>query len=157
MTTVFVFDASAWVGAWRELYAPDVFPRLWQQMADAIARGIIASPRQTMDEIAAKDDELKAWMAPHRKALAEPLGAHDKEAEAEAMVAQLCNTYPNLATRSGADYYVIAWAKLLGTPLVATENPRATAHHKMAGICRTEKLAYLFPLQFMQSQKWCFA
>lgn len=123
-------------------------------MADATKEGIIASPRQVVDEIAAKDDELNEWMAPHKKVLTGILRASDRELEAENLVARLRNDYPNLGTRTGADYYVIAWAKLLSIPLVATENPRAIASNKLAGVCRNEEVEYLSPLQFMQRQKW---
>ena len=123
-------------------------------MADAAEEGIIASPRQVVDEITIKDDALNKWMAPHQKTLTGILRASDQEPETENLVARLKNDYPKLETRTGADYYVVAWAKLLRIPLVATETPRATAHNKLAGVCRTEEVTYQSPLQFMQTQKW---
>ena len=152
-----IFDSSAWVGAWNELYSPRVFPRVWPRFKTAVESGEIGSPRRVIDEIAAKDDELKQWMKPHRKALEGALLAHNRQAEVEAEVARLRNDYPKLRTRNGADYYVIAWAKALGIPLVGTENPRATESRKaMAGVCRREEVAYQSPLQFMLAKGWKF-
>ena len=150
----FIFDSSAWIGAWSELYAPDVFPSVWTRMADAAEEGVIASPQKVVDEIAAKDDALNKWMAPHQKTLTGILRASDREPEAENLVAELVNKHDRLVTRTGADYYVVAWAKLLRIPLVATENPGATSPKKLAGVCRNEEVEYLSPLQFMQRQKW---
>ena len=152
-----VFDSSAWVGAWHELYAQNVFPCVWSRMKNVAENGIVASPRQVIDEISAKDDELNKWMKPYHKALVGALRAHRREEEVEKSVAILRNKYPKLNTRTGADYYVIAWAKALRIPLVGTENHRATESRKaMAGVCRFEDVKYQSLLQFMQAKEWKF-
>ena len=152
-----IVDASAWVAMRNELYSPEVFPGVWRRLERAVVAGVVASPRQVLDEIADQDDALSRWMRPHRQTLERPLLAHNAGAGVENEVVRLRNDYPKLATRTGADYYVIAWAKTLGVPLVGTENPTATSRRKMAGVCREERMEFQSPLQFMRARGWVFS
>ena len=156
MLPTHVFDSSAWIGAWNELYAREVFPAVWTRLERAVASGVVASPAQVIEEIFDQDDELKQWMRPRGKALTDALNARKRGKEAEELAVRLRNEYPALKTRTGADYYVIAWAKTLRIPLVATESPKATSLKAMAGVCRAEQVVFRSPLQFMQAEKWTF-
>ena len=51
-------DTSALIGAWIRHYPPDVFPAVWEQIADGISNGKLRVVSEVYREIEQQSDEL---------------------------------------------------------------------------------------------------
>ena len=156
-----VFDTSGWIFADREQYPPAVFPCVWKRLESDAAKGVIASPREVVDEIEAGYGPLTEWVSDRKRALMSPLLESGGQEPAERESARLQETYTNLAEENDADYHVIAWAKVLGCAIVTMEKYRDNQNtpDKMTSIpnvCESEKVKCLSLVAFMREQGWRF-
>lgn len=136
MSGVYVFDTSAWIGWWHEIYPVSTFPDICELIkADVDARTIV-SPVEVRTELEDKiDDDLTHWVK-QRSGLFIP--THDQSQE---VIAEISNQCPKLLRRkkTNADPAVIAWA-LQKDQIVVTQE----SHKKQTGIvacCRHEEVA----------------
>lgn len=155
-----IFDTSGWIFADREQYPPAVFPCIWKRLESDVAKGVIASPRAVVDEIEVGYDLLKEWGSTRKQALVSPLLESGKLEAAETEAGLLKATYKKLSKKD-ADYYVIAWAKVLGCPVVTNEeykegqtNPAQMT--RIPNVCKDAEVECLSFLEFMQRQNWRF-
>lgn len=114
-------DTSLLIQGWRTYYPPDVFPGVWDGLAEMIAAGSIRASEEVREELERKDDELLAW-ADGRADLFVPI-----DAAVEAHVEKILSTHPKLiderANRSAADPWVIALALTNGCAVATHEKP----------------------------------
>ena len=71
----YVFDTSAFMETWNNLYPPDTFSDLWERIDGLIDDGRIISPDEVEKEMARKDDALKSWAKARQQAFVKLDGA----------------------------------------------------------------------------------
>lgn len=74
------FDTSAFINGWRYHYPPATFPGVWELIAVALADGRVIAPREALNELEAKDDDVYAWAKPMAAAFVDPDGDVQREA-----------------------------------------------------------------------------
>ena len=149
----YIFDTNVWIAARNEVYAPRVFPCVWARIEESVQNSVIVSPKEVIGEATKHDDEVKKWISAWRRNLTAPLLASDLAQEVENSVPELRSRYPALSHKP-ADYYVVAWGKALGWPIVTLESPASSK--KIPAVCRGEGVNCFSPLEFMQQQGWEF-
>lgn len=151
---LFIIDANVWISAHSETYAQDVFPGVWERLSKAASDGVVASPQEVIDEVAGKDDAANAWVTRHKGKLLSPLAESGKAEEVdEVIVPKLQQDHGRLPTRTGADYYVVGWAKALECPVVTMEKQRG---NRIPVVCGEENIKCMSLLQCMRMLQWRF-
>ncbi|MGI9337565.1 MAG: DUF4411 family protein [Gammaproteobacteria bacterium] len=158
-----VFDTNIWIYAYEGKYAIDM---LLDILARAIRAGIIVSPSGVIDELKNSDEvkepeHVREWVIQHREWLEAPLREDGFDAKIEREVERLSNTYRKLAVPDNdADYYVVAWGKVLGIPVITGEKGQGTAQRdnyyirKIPDVCEKEKMDCYSFLEFAWKQGW---
>lgn len=132
---MFVFDTSAFINGWRYHYPPATFPGVWELIEAALRDGRVIAPREALNELQAKDDDVYGWAKPMAACFVDP--GVDVQREAGAVQA----FFPKPGIRDKADAWVIAEAKVRGLTVVTYEGrtfggtPTVKASTKMPGIC----------------------
>ncbi|MCY4654097.1 MAG: DUF4411 family protein [Dehalococcoidia bacterium] len=103
---IYCLDASALSNTWI-FYQPDVFPEVWECLAELAASEFAIAPAQTMEELRREADEgLLAWAEDN------PALFHELDSEQEKLAAEITAKYDTLyrsdAERFDASPYVIA-------------------------------------------------
>lgn len=155
----FLFDTNAWINAYNDWYAPDVFPGVWGKLENAVNGGIIVSPQEVIDEVRAKDDKVNEWVSARKKALVSPLVASNDAVAVDEILPKLKNKYPRLMksirrSKTDADYRLLAWGKVLNRPVVTMESQKE--NDKMPGVGRKEGVECITLLEFIRRQGWKF-
>ena len=149
----FLFDTNVWITAYRRLYAPDVFPGLWQKLKDAVKDGIVACPQEVIDEIVAKDDKVARWVWQHKKELIRPLLESNLGQDVADLMQGLKEKYPRLSYKD-ADYSLLAWGKEIGCTVVTLE--KQEGKNKIPEVGKKENVKCIALLEFMRLQEWKF-
>jgi predicted nucleic acid-binding protein len=87
---IYCVDTSAWLDGWARDYPPDVFPSLWDKLAECILAGTVRCSEEVYVELEKKDDALRDWLR-KRKQVIVPI---DKKIQI--IVAELLGAYPRL-------------------------------------------------------------
>jgi hypothetical protein len=131
-----VFDTSAYLNGWRDHYPPKTFPSVWKLIEDAMVGQRIIAPREVLNELKRKDDEVASWAKTRAELFVEPSG--QVQSEAGIILAML----PNPGIRDGADPFVVAEAKVRRMTVVTYEGrsfsgvPTKNWSKRMPGICQ---------------------
>ena len=131
-----VFDTSAYLNGWRDHYPPSTFPSVWRLIEDAMADLRIIAPREVLNELKQKDDDVASWAKTRAELFVEP--SPQVQAEAGKILAML----PNPGMRDGADPFVVAEAKVRRMTVVTYEGrsfsgvPTKNWARRMPGICQ---------------------
>lgn len=150
-------DTSGWMDGWTRYYPPDVFPSLWERLAELVSDGLIKSSEEVYVEIEAKDDGLHDWLKTRKKDLLVPI-----DADVQETVAGLLADHPRLVDtlkgRSQADPFVIATAELLNGTVVTGEKPSYNlARPRIPDVCRARgKVRCISFLDMMKELGWKF-
>lgn len=111
-------DTSGLLDGWVRYYAPEVFPSLWRQMESAAADKTIVAVQDVLLELERQDDDVFAWAKRHVTFV--PL-----EEEIQASATEILAKFPQLVntrrSRSVADPFVIALARVQGLTVVTAE------------------------------------
>ncbi len=128
------FDTSALIEPWVRLYPPDLFPRVWQALAELAESGVIAAPVDVRLELERQSDGLSDWV--------KALSGFFVEADRSTMevYADVVNNHPGFlkvnSTKSGADPVVIATAAVHNVPVVTYETmAKVGAAPKIPNVC----------------------
>jgi hypothetical protein len=130
-----IFDTSAYINGWRDHYPPSTFPSVWTLIEEAISDGRIRSPREVLNELARKDDDVSAWAKKCPEAFIE--ATEDVTRQAGLIQA----SFASPGTRDGADPWVVAEARVKGLTVVTYEGRTFAGartkrwEDKMPGIC----------------------
>lgn len=150
---IYVFDTSAFIEGWNDLYPPDTFPDLWVRVEGLIEQGKIIAPDEVSRELGRKDDALKAWGKANRKAFVAWEGSFLVRSKV------ITNRYRRMLDqkpgKNGADPLVVALA-LDRSATVVTEE-RGSGNLTSPGIpdvCKAEKVPCINLLTFIKNQKW---
>jgi hypothetical protein len=151
----FSFDTSAFLDAWVRNYPRDVFPKFWLLLEEAVDDGVVRSSEEVFRELKRRDDEVLAW-AKARPHLFLPLDEPTQAAAAE--VLERCQELVKSGgSRSAADPFVIALAKVQNWTVVSGERPsgRLDRPH-IPDVCGVFGIRCLTLLQFLREQRWRF-
>jgi hypothetical protein len=134
-----VFDTSAFINGWRDHYAPNVFPSVWDLIGQALGNEMVISPREVYRELTKKDDEVAAWAKVREASFVDPGPAVQAEA------GQISALLPNPGIRNGADPFVLAEAKIRQMTVVTYEGrnfsgPTKNWAKRMPGVCQVLKI-----------------
>ena len=111
-------DTSGLLDGWVRYYAPEVFPSLWKQMEAAAADGTIVAVQDVLLELERQDDDVFAWAKRHVTFV-------QLEDQIQASATEILARFPQLVntrrSRSVADPFVIALARVQGLAVVTAE------------------------------------
>jgi uncharacterized protein DUF4411 len=134
---MFVFDTSAFINGWRDHYMPNTFPSVWDLIGKAMDDGRVIVPREVLNELEKKDDDVFAWVKDHSGAFVEPSVEVQRQAgEVFALLEQ------RPVVRDSADPFVIAEARIRSLTVVTYEGrtfsgvPTKNWSKSMPGICQ---------------------
>jgi Domain of unknown function (DUF4411) len=154
---IYCVDTSAWLDGWARDYPPDVFPSLWDKLAECVTAGVLKCSEEVYVELEKKDDGLHDWLKV-RKEVIVPI-----EEEIQRNVLKLLASHPRLVdthrSRSQADPFVIATAERLGrdTVVVTGEKPRGKQDTpKIPDVCAVRRLRCINFLEMLRELGWKF-
>lgn len=155
---IYCIDTSAWLDGWARDYPPEVFPSLWEKLAESIEAGVLRCSEEVYVEIEKKDDGLHDWLRARKATVVVPI-----DREIQASVLELLAAYPRLVdthrNRSQADPFVIATAERLGkdTVVVTGEKPRGKLDTpKIPDVCGVRGLRCITLLDMLRELGWKF-
>lgn len=145
----YCIDTSSLIESWVRHYPYDVFPSLWDRLAEAIQKGSIIGSAEVLREIERKDDALAEWIAPYRDLFREI------DNETQIIVRALMKEYPRLAAarldQTRADPFVIALAIDRGLTVVTEERER---NNSIPSICKAQGIDCIPIVQLMRELGW---
>ena len=154
-------DTSGLTYAWRDHYPPDVFPILWETMAEAIDQADIIASWEVYEELKVGADELFDWVN-LRKHMFVPTDEKIQESVSEVMAAHPLWVSVD-RSRNMCDPFVIALARIGGYTVVSAELrysgnlSQYPDRVKIPNVCSTFGLRHLSFLEMMRDAKWNFA
>jgi hypothetical protein len=152
---IYCVDTSAWLDGWARDYPPDVFPSLWNKLAERVADGVLKCSEEVYIELKKKDDGLRDWIKSRKEVLI-PI-----DEKIQGIVSELLEAYPRLVdthrNRSQADPFVIATAELLQAVVVTGEQPRGNLDvPKIPDVCEARKIRCINFLEMLRELGWKF-
>jgi uncharacterized protein DUF4411 len=146
-------DTSALMDAWVRYYPPDVFPRLWEQLAASINDGLIVATEEVYRELQQYKGELSMWVGERRQMFI------SIDEQVQAVVQDIMTTHPNLVDentgKSGADPFVIALARVRGLAVVSAERSKPSKP-KIPDVCTAKGVRHITLVELFREQKWRF-
>ena len=154
---IYSLDTSVLVNGWRKTYSPDVFPALWKKFDKLIADGRVFAIDEVLRELSKQDDEILAW-AKDREHMFVRI---DSDGEIQVAVTEILFRFPRLVdtskSRSIADPFVIALAKVRGYTVVTEEKVGGTIEKpKIPFVCQEMDIRCINFLQLLREQGWVF-
>jgi len=152
---IYCVDTSAWLDGWARDYPPDVFPSLWDKLAECVTSGALRYSEEVYVELEKKDDGLHDWL----KSRKEGLVYIDEKIQRIAL--ELLEAHPRLVdthrNRSQADPFVIATAEHLKAVVVTGEKPRGKLDiPKIPDVCGARGIRCITFLEMLRELEWKF-
>ncbi|MFM2177258.1 MAG: hypothetical protein RL015_1356 [Verrucomicrobiota bacterium] len=152
---IFCLDTSAWLDGWVRDYPEEVFPSLWEKLAECIASGQVRCSEEVYVELEKKDDGIHDWLK-KRKEVIVPI-----DEKIQQIVSELLTEHPRLVDtfrqRSQADPFVIATAESLGAVVVTGEKARGKLDiPKIPDVCEQREIPCISFLQMLRELGWRF-
>jgi hypothetical protein len=152
---IYCIDSSAWLDGWVRDYPQDVFPTLWEKLAERVADGVLKCSEEVYVELKKKDDGLHNWLKARKEVLV-PI-----DEAIQGIVSELLKTYPRLVdthrNRSQADPFVIATAEILQAVVVTGEKPRGNLDvPKIPDVCDARTIRCIGFLEMLRELGWKF-
>ncbi len=153
MLLKYSFDTSAFIEG-RKIYPIDIFPGLWENLADMINKGGIKAISQVRTELSKKDTDISKWCLSFPD-LFVPL-----DVQIQTEVRLIMSKYPTLvnvaSSKSGADPFVIALAKAKNCAVVTYEKNGSPGSPKIPFVCNSESVPVMTLVTLMQKEQWTF-
>lgn len=150
--TVYSFDTSALIHAWRRAYRPKSFPTFWDRMDDLVAEGRLKISSEVYAELEKKDDDVFNWCKERRDQI-----YVDIDDSVQDRVVEIMATHPRLVDttngKSGGDPFVIAIASCGGniTTVVTQEHP---GKNRIPQVCDAEGIEWVNLVDFIEREAW---
>lgn len=152
----YCFDTSAFVDSWRRYYPPDVFPSLWEEIADMIKSGRVFVPKEVEKELLNGNDELKDWFKKNNGCV-KPYTSEQLE-----LVRDIVGKYPKAADYNRpkpfhADPFVVALAKLEKAIVITYEGNNGDQHNpRIPFVCKSYGVECFNMIGFFQKEGLSF-
>ncbi len=144
-------DTSGLVEAWVRVYAPDVFPSVWDRIDQLLVDGKLLAADEVLADLEKKQDELLKW------AKARPHLFISLDQPIQAAATAILGSFPslvNLNTGHGAsDPFVIALAQVRGLTVVTAESSKPT-RPKIPDVCKSMKVPCIGLLDLFRAEGW---
>ena len=152
----YVFDTSAFLGAWIRRLPSDVFPTFWKDLDALVRAGEISCPDVVFDELKHKDDGAFAWVKTRKKHLISALEPRVMKEAARITIAHK-GLVRSGGKRSGGDPFVIAHGKVHGLCVVTDEKPGLKKGDvKIPNVCEAEDVPCIDLYDFMRQVGWSY-
>lgn len=119
MAAQYSLDTSFFINSWRKYYQRDVFPGVWEHLAELIDAGGAIASEEVLPELEKQEDEILEWVSV-RATLFVPTDDLIQRAARD-----ILRDHPRLIdtrrNRSGADPFVIAVAQTANCAVVTDE------------------------------------
>ena len=155
--SIYCFDTSSLLHAWRRAYPPKRFPAVWGALEALIDEGRMVASIEVFNELAKKDDDACIWAKAHKEAF-----FHEIDDDVQNAVVYIMATYPKLVDtstgKSGGDPFVLALA-LANHPkfIVVTEEQGGSAKSpKIPSVCGAEGMPCISLLDLIEQEDWTF-
>lgn len=128
---IYVFDTSALVAWWHEIYPIQSFPDIRKLIEQGIEHGNIKSAMEVKRELRLQDDDLFEWTKK-----TDGLFIEDQE-DQQFRISEIGNEYPRLVKQHrlyNADPVIITLAEANSWTVVTQENPNK--QNNIVGCCR---------------------
>lgn len=140
-------------------YFPHIFTSLWKNLENLISQKRLIAPREVLEELKKKDDELLKWAKGHRQIF--------KNLDNEQMnqMRNILKDFPKFVdtdkTTPEADPFVIALAMSEGCTVVASEKPvnlnaNPDVRPRIPDVCEKRNVKCITLEEFFREQKWEF-
>lgn len=149
------FDTCSLMNSWNRHYRIDVFPTVWDNLAEKIRSRTVVAQELVFHEISEKDDELKEWVS-QQTGLFIPF-----DEELFSIASEILDRFPqNVRRRSrfGADAFVVALAIQRDLMVVTEEDLEGSSEKKpkIPYICKAKGISCLKFIDFMREMGWSF-
>ena len=155
--TIYCFDTSSLVHAWRRAYPPKRFSGIWTAFDQLIEDGRIIASIEVFHELKKKDDEIYEWAKDRKESMFIEI---DDDVQSE--MVRIMAAYPRLVDtktgKSGGDPFVIAQA-LVTNPfhtIVTEEQGGSQKSPKIPFVCQQEGLRHINLLTLIDEEDWTF-
>lgn len=151
----YVLDASFLIKFHRE-QPRDLYPTLWERIANLLATGEAILPREAAREIDHKDDQLRAWLRAQSAAVVEAT------VDELAIVQAIGRRYPDWVRgpRNAADPFVIAAALSREAVVVTAERQSGVGggerNLRLPTVAREFGVESILPTELVRRCGWTF-
>lgn len=149
-------DTSALMDGWDRYYPRDVHIGLWKNLEEMVERGELIATEFVLRELEKKHDGLFKWA----KARKEMFRSVDNDIQVA--VKEILRDHQPLIdaqrSRSGADPWVIALAKVEGCKVLTGErrNPPGSKIAKMPNVCEAVRVPWTDVVGLCRDMGWTF-
>ena len=152
---MYSIDTSAILHAWLRAYPPANFPAFWSKIDGLINASDLIAIEEVLIELERKDDDVYRWAKSHSRmivAIDEPV---------QLAVQEVLGAHPRLIdtrkSRSGADPFVIALAKVKGATVLTQESrSNNTSRPHIPDVCSALSIPCVDLLELIRQQRWVF-
>jgi len=148
-------DTSAVLDGWRRHYPIEVFPTLWDRLAELISDGSLQATEEVRIELEKRDDEVFEWCNSQNElfvSIDEDIQDH---------VSSMLQRFPKLIdtrrNRSSADPFVIGLAMVNSFSVVTGERPTGSVDRpNIPDVCDAFDITTLSLLDLIRIEGWRF-
>jgi hypothetical protein len=153
---IYCIDTSAWLDGWVRDYPKDVFPSLWDKLAECAANGVLRSSEEVYVELEKKSDGIHDWLKCRKDTVLVPI-----DEQIQTIVLELLSRHPRLVdtlkNRSQADPFVIATAECLQATVVTGERPTGNPDKpRIPDVCGARNIRCISLLEMLRELGWRF-
>jgi len=131
-------------------YPVDVFPSLWTDLERLKRNARLVAPRQVLEELVPKNDELLAWARANKDMFAEKTEEHMR------LVTEILVNFPKLVDilkeTEEADPFVIALAITDSRSVVTSERSGHPSRPKIPDVCAQYEIECLSLVEFFRQE-----
>ncbi len=153
----YVLDANVFIEAARRYYAFDLAPRFWQSLLDHAANGSICSIDRVKQELERGKDKLATWVENN---FSHGFGSTDEmdviQSFSEIMTWVQAESQFSQAAKadfaSGADGWLVAYARIKGCVIVTQEVPAPDARRKVPipNVCKAFNVPFVDTFEMLR-------
>lgn len=153
--SVYCFDTSAFLeGSTVRPYPTEIFPTLWEKLADLVTRRRIISAEEVLLELQRKADAVAAWAEARDDLFVRP------EARLQSAFLKVMSDHPGLVDvrrgRGGADPWVIALARMTDGGVVVSQEARHMNRVTIPTACDSYRVACITLTEVLRREGWTF-
>ena len=149
------FDTSAFIETWRHYQPIDVFPKVWEDLANVIAENRILCSIIVQEELRRKDDDLLHWVL-ERVTFLEP--TKKEEAIVISIISDAHFSQWAKGRKNQADPFVVALGKVNKCPVVTWEHTfDRTLSNTLASACKLQGVEAISFVEFQRREQFRYA